>query len=142
MESTEEFRGNLTEVSVPMVLHRIVADRAKGTLTFSKPPETIRLFFVDGELKTAATTRGGMRIGEMLLLHGIVEETAIEEAMRSIRSGRRPRIGRILVEKGLLSRDVLDAEIRRHFEEIFFSCFAWTEGDFTFSPETGRLDPD
>ena len=142
MELTGTFHGSLADVSVPTVLHRIVEVRARGTLTLSRPGETIHLFFVDGELKTAATTRRGMRIGEALLLHGLVEEDQIEGALRSIHAGRHPRIGRTLVEKGLLSREVLDAEIRRHFEEIFYSAFAWKSGDFAFAPETGRLDPD
>jgi hypothetical protein len=119
-----------------------VDSRAKGTLTLSRPGEKIRLYFVDGELKTASTRRRGMRIGEMLLLHGVIEEQQIEEALRSIHSGYRGRIGKLLVEKGFLTQDVLDSEIRGHFEEIFFSCFLWREGEFEFHAARGNLDPD
>jgi tetratricopeptide (TPR) repeat protein len=125
-----------------MVLHRIVESKGKGTLTLSQPSERINLFFVDGELKAANSTRAGMRIGETLLVHGVVPEEDFEEAIHSVQSGRRGRIGKFLVEKGLLTQEVLDAEIRRHFEEIFFSCFAWREGDFAFLPSRGRLDSD
>ena len=142
MELTEDFRGNLRQVPVPMVLNRVVAARAKGTLTFSRPGEKVYLFFVGGELKTAATTKPGMRIGEMLMLHGAVEEEKIEEAIRTADPGRHGRIGKLLVEKGLLTREVLDEEIRKHFEEIFFSCFLWTDGDFAYVPSPGDLDAD
>ncbi len=140
MELTETFQGELRQIPVPMVLHRIVGARAKGTLTLTKPGETVHLFFVGGELKTAATTRKGMRIGEMLILNGVIEEEKIEEAIRSVEPGRRGRIGQLLVEKGLLTQDVLDGEIRRHFEEIFFSCFLWKDGEFAFLPSPGELD--
>jgi hypothetical protein len=81
-----------------------------------------------------------MRIGETLLVHGVVPEEDFEEAIHSARSRGRGRIGKLLVEKGLLTQEVLDAEIRRHFEEIFFSCFAWRDGKFAFLPSRGRLD--
>jgi len=125
-----------------MVLHRIVENKGKGTLTLCRPTERIHLFFVDGELKAANSTRAGMRIGETLLVHGVVPEETFEEAIHSTQPGRRGRLGKYLVEKGLLTQEVLDAEIRRHFEEIFFSCFTWREGDFAFLPSRGSLDAD
>lgn len=136
------FGGSLREIPVPIVLHRIVQSKAKGTLTLSSPAERIHLFFVDGELKAANSTRAGMRVGDTLLVHGVVPEENFEEAIHSLKSGRSGRIGKLLVEKGLLTREVLDAEIRRHFGEIFFSCFAWREGDFAFLPSYGQLDSD
>ena len=81
-----------------------------------------------------------MRVGEMLILHGVAEEEQIEDALRAAGSGRRGRIGQLLVEKGVLPRDVLDEEIRRHFEKIFFSCFLWKEGEFASLPSPGELD--
>ena len=136
------FGGTLRDLPVPMVLHRIVENKGKGTLTLCRPTERIHLFFVDGELKAANSTRAGMRIGETLLVHGVVPEETFEEAIHSAPPGRRGRLGKILVEKGLITQQVLDAEIRRHFEEIFFSCFTWQEGDFAFLPSRGSLDAD
>lgn len=116
--------------------------RGKGTLTLSRPSERIHLYFVDGELKAANSIRAGMRLGETLLVNGILPEEEFDEALRSVDPGRRGRIGKVLVDKGLVTREILDAEIRRHFEEIFFSCFSWRDGDFAFLPSRGRLDSD
>jgi len=125
-----------------MVLHRIVQNRAKGTLTLSRPSERIHLFFVDGELKAANSTRAGMRVGETLLVNGVLPESEFEEALRSVEPGRRGRIGKMLVERGLVTQEILDAAIRKHFEGIFFSCFSWRDGDFAFLPSRGSLDSD
>src|SRR5262249_14092026 len=54
----------------------------------------------------------------------------------------RARLGKILVEKGLVSRAVLDAEMRRLVEEIVFSTFEWDTGEYRFQSSTGVLDPD
>ncbi|HEY6147110.1 MAG TPA: DnaJ domain-containing protein, partial [Thermoanaerobaculia bacterium] len=43
---------------------------------------------------------------------------------------------------GLVSRQVLDAEMRRLVEEIVFSTFEWEQGEFRFQSSTGVLDPD
>jgi Tfp pilus assembly protein PilF len=142
MGSTICFGGSLRDVPVPVVLHRIVQSRGKGTLTLSRPAERIRLFFVDGELRAANSTRAGMRVGDTLLVHGVVPEEEFEEALRSTGGGRGGRIGRVLVEKGLVSQEVLDAQVRRQFEEIFYSCFSWRDGEFAFLPSRGRLDSD
>jgi len=136
------FDGSLKETPVPLVLHRIVERRAKGTLTLARPSERVHLFFVDGELKAANSTRAGMRLGDALLIHGILAEEEFEEALLSVKGGRGARLGKTLVERGLVSREVLDAETRSHFEEIFFSCFSWREGDFAFLPSWGQLDSD
>ncbi|MGH9443671.1 MAG: DUF4388 domain-containing protein [Thermoanaerobaculia bacterium] len=141
MALTEEFRGDFQQLPVPMVFHRIVEARARGTLTLSNPGESVHLFFVDGELKTAASTRSGMRLGETLLLHGLVEEEQVNEAVRAIESGTGGRIGKLLVEKGYLTGEVVEKEVRGQVEEIFFSTFLWTEGEFSFLPSEGKLDP-
>jgi hypothetical protein len=136
------FDGSLKETPVPLVLHRIVQRRAKGTLTLDRPSERIHLFFVNGELKAANSTRAGMRLGEALLIHGVLPEEEFEEVLHSVKGGRGRRLGKTLVERGLVSRDVLDAETRSHFEEIFYSCFSWRDGDFAFLPSRGDLDSD
>ena len=54
-----------------------------------------------------------------------------------------PRLlGKILVDRGLVSRTVLDAEMRRLVEEIVFSTFAWDSGEYKFQASPGVLDPD
>jgi hypothetical protein len=116
--STLCFGGSLRENPVPLVLHRIVQRRAKGTLTLSRPTERIHLFFVEGELKAANSTRAGMRLGDALLVHGVLGEEDFEEALHSVKGGRGGRLGKSLVEKGLVTREVLDGEIRRHYAEI------------------------
>ena len=54
----------------------------------------------------------------------------------------RARLGKILVERGLVSRTVLDAEMRRLVEEIVFSTFAWDTGEYKYQASAGVLDPD
>jgi curved DNA-binding protein CbpA len=136
------FRGSLAETPLPQVLRRIFLEQLKGTLSLVRGDETRHLFFEKGELRTATSSREGQRIGAFLKRRGWITDEELTWALETVAKQGRARLGKILVEKGLVSRAVLDAEIRRLVEEIVFSTFEWDTGDYRFQPSTGVLDPD
>lgn len=135
------FRGSLAEAHLPQVLRRIFLEGLKGTLTLVRGDETHHLFFEKGELRTATSSREGQRIGAFLRRRGWITDQDLSALDTVARQGR-ARLGKILVEKGLVSRAVLDAEMRRLVEEIVFSTFEWPDGEYRFQPSSGVLDPD
>jgi hypothetical protein len=136
------FRGSLAETPLPQVLRRIFLEGLKGTLTLVRGDETRHLFFEKGELRTATSSREGQRIGAFLKRRGWITDTDLNWALDTIAKQGRARLGKILVERGLVSRTVLDAEMRRLVEEIVFSTFAWEAGEYRFQSSSGVLDPD
>ena len=140
--TTSGFRGSLRETPLPQVLRRIFLESLKGTLTLVRGDETRHLFFEKGELRTATSSREGQRIGAFLKRRGWITEQDLSWALETVAKQGRARLGKILVEKGLVSRAVLDAEMRRLVEEIVFSTFEWEDGEYRFQGSTGVLDPD
>jgi curved DNA-binding protein CbpA len=136
------FRGSLAETPLPQVLRRIFLEQLQGTLSLVWADETRHLFFEKGELRTATSSREGQRIGAFLKRRGWITDEDLSWALDTVAKQGRSRLGKILVNKGLVSRAVLDAEIRRLVEEIVFSTFEWGTGDYRFQPSTGVLDPD
>jgi len=136
------FRGILAETPLPQVLRRIFLEGLKGTLTLVRGDETRHLFFEKGELRTATSSREGQRIGAFLKRRGWITDQDLSWALETVAKQGRARLGKILVEKGLVSRQVLDAEMRRLVEEIVFSTFEWSDGEYRFQSSTGVLDPD
>src|SRR5678815_1741659 len=136
------FRGSLSETPLPQVLRRIFLEGLKGTLTLVRGDETRHLFFEKGELRTATSSREGQRIGAFLKRRGWITDQDLSWALETVAKQGRARLGKILVEKGLVSRQVLDAEMRRLVEEIVFSTFEWSDGEYRFQSSTGVLDPD
>jgi tetratricopeptide (TPR) repeat protein len=136
------FRGALSEAPLPQVLRRIFLEGLKGTLTLVHGDETRHLFFEKGELRTATSSREGQRIGAFLKRRGWITDTDLNWALDTIAKQGRARLGKILVDRGLVSRTVLDAEMRRLVEEIVFSTFAWDTGEYKFQGSSGILDPD
>ena len=142
MDKSPGFRGSLKETPLPQVLRRIFLERLKGTLTLVHGDETRHLFFEKGELRTATSSREGQRIGAFLKRRGWITDQDISWALETVARQGRARLGKILVEKGLVSRAVLDAEMRRLVEEIVYSTFEWEDGEYRFQSSTGVLDPD
>lgn len=136
------FRGSLAENPLPQVLRRIFLEGLKGTLSLVHGDETRHLFFEKGELRTATSSREGQRIGAFLKRRGWITDTDLNWALDTVTKQGRARLGKILVERGLVSRTVLDAEMRRLVEEIVFSTFAWDTGEYRFQGSAGVLDPD
>jgi curved DNA-binding protein CbpA len=136
------FRGSLSETPLPQVLRRIFLEGLKGTLSLVHGDETRHLFFEKGELRTATSSREGQRIGAFLKRRGWITDTDLNWALDTVAKQGRARLGKILVERGLVSRTVLDLEMRRLVEEIVFSTFAWDSGEYKFQASQGVLDPD
>jgi len=141
-EAPPGFRGALVETPLPQVLRRIFQEGLKGTLTLVRGDETRHLFFEKGELRTATSSREGQRIGAFLKRRGWITDQDLSWALETVAKQGRARLGKILIEKGLVSRAVLDVEMRRLVEEIVFSTFEWEEGEYRFQSSTGVLDPD
>ncbi len=136
------FKGSLAATPLPQVLRRIFLDGLKGTLRLVRRDETRNFFFEKGELRTATSSREGQKIGAFLKRRGWITDKDLAWALETVARQGRARLGRILVDRGLVSRSVLDAEMRRLVEEIVFSTFEWEQGEFRFEPSPGILDPD
>ena len=135
-------RGSLAATPLPDVLRKIFRKGLKGTLRVFRRDESRNLFFEGGELRTATSSREGQKIGAFLKRRGWITERDLAWALETVARKGRARLGRVLVERGLVSRAVLDAEMRRLVEEIVFSTFEWNDGEFRFEPSTGVVDPD
>jgi len=142
MDADAGFGGSLAETALPQVLRRIFLENRKGTLTVTRRDERRNLFFENGELRTAISSREGQRIGAFLKRRGWITEHDLAWALETVARQGRARLGRILVERGLVTRAVLDVEMRRLVEEIVFSTFEWEQGEYRFVSSSGVLDPD
>jgi hypothetical protein len=143
METREKgFSGSLAATPLPQVLRRIFLGGLKGTLRLARRDETRNMFFEKGELRNATSSREGQKIGAFLKRRGWITDRDLAWALETVSRQGRARLGKILIERGLVSRAVLDAEMKRLVEEIVFSTFEWEEGEFRFEPAVGILDPD
>lgn len=139
--SVPALRGSLDETPLPQILRQIFLDQLRGTLTLARGEEVRRLYFEKGELRTATSSREGQRIGAFLRRRGRVSEDDLLWALEEIGRQKGSRLGQKLVDRGLLTRAVIDAEMKRLVEEIVFSAFEWESGEYRFEASAAVLDP-
>jgi hypothetical protein len=133
--------GSLSETPLFVVLRRIQLERLSGTLSVFREDQVRQLVFENGELRAARSSREDHRIGATLVRWGYITGKDLESALAAQRETHE-RIDRILVEKGVVSRAVVDGEARRQMEQIVFSTLSWPDGAFHFEADTGPLELD
>lgn len=138
---SDSFSGQLSETPLFVVLRRIQRSHFSGTLTVFREEQVRQLFFEQGELRAARSSREDHRIGATLVRWGYISGKDLEDALE-IQRQTRQRIDQILVETGLVTRAVIDDEARRQMEQIIFSTIAWPDGAFHFEPNTGPAELD
>jgi hypothetical protein len=133
--------GSLARTPLVVVLRRIQQDKLSGTLSVLRDDQVRQFFFEDGELHAARSSREDHRIGATLVRWGYISQRELEEALEQQRQSH-DRIDRILIERGLVTRAIVDSEARRQMEQIVFSTLSWIEGTFHFEANTGEMDLD
>lgn len=96
------------------------------------------IYFRRGEVVFAASSDPADRLGHSLLRSGRLKLTQLREAQRAWSSG--DRLGKVLVECGLLTPRELWNAVKHQVEEIVRSLFAHTEGQVYFWE--GDVQPD
>ncbi|HEY6931224.1 MAG TPA: DUF4388 domain-containing protein [Thermoanaerobaculia bacterium] len=133
--------GSFSETPLFIVLRRIQKERLSGTLSVIRDEQMRQLFFENGELQSARSSQEEHRIGATLVRWGYISQADLESALAAQRESRQ-RIDLILIEKGLVTRAVIDSEARRQMEQIVFSTLSWPDGAFHFEADTGPVELD
>jgi hypothetical protein len=136
-----EISGYLSESPLFVVIRRIQRERLSGTLSVFRGDQVRQLVFESGELYTARSSREEHRIGATLVRWGYISEKDLADALETQKATHQ-RIDSILVEKGLVTRVIVESEARRQMEQIVFSTLSWPDGTFHFEANTGPPELD
>jgi len=137
----EELSGTLQATPLFVVLRRIQKERLSGTLSVVREDQVRQLFFEGGELSSARSSREEHRIGATLVRWGYISQAHLDDALETQRRTHQ-RIDLILIERGLVTRVIIDSEARRQMEQVVFSTLAWPDGAFHFEANTGPVELD
>lgn len=88
------------------------------------------IFFTEGDVRMATSNVPEDRLGALMYRFGLVTRDQLREALKQ-QSGKR-RLGRVLIDMGLITPHDLYTIIRRQVEEIFFSVMLIRSGVFYF----------
>lgn len=126
-------RGRLSDVGLPSVMELLQRTSRTGVLSLVNAGVRKSIYFLDGKLVFASSSLTQDRLGEVLLRGGKI--TADEYLRLSQRIRGRTRLGKSLVESGVLSPKDLWWAIEQQVKEIVWSIFDWEDGYFHFEDD-------
>lgn len=88
------------------------------------------LFFHEGDVRMATSNVPEDRLGALLYRFGLVTADQLEQALGQLAGTR--RLGRVLIDMGVITAHDLYTGIRRQVEEIFYSTLLLRSGVFYF----------
>lgn len=123
-----QYVGSLADMPVPVVFKKIYDYRVPGVLTFQREAAVKKVYVKDGRIVFASSNQKDDRLGEFLLRRGTIDEATFQEASRRLRLSPEKRLGRILVEMGVLMPHQLFQAVQDQVLAIVSSVFAWEQG--------------
>jgi hypothetical protein len=138
--------GNLKTVSLPDLLQFVSTSGKTGMLSVFRPkgsvPEEVQkreIYFLKGNI-IYATSFGSedVLLGNLILRKRKISKADLDKAI-SLQKVSNKRLGTVLFEMRLLSKEEVVECLQYQIEEIIYNLFGWTSGEFVFSE--GRLPP-
>lgn len=128
-----ELEGNLKAFQLPDILRFLAMGKMSGMLTFNNNERTIKLTIRDGAIIGAAAGDRFPRLGQMLVYNGLLTRKQLDEVLESQRDATSPRmLGEILVEKGWVPLEQIEAALKLQIREDLWDLFSWSDGQFKF----------
>lgn len=126
------FTGKLT-LTVPNILQFLSQSENTGKLTLTKLGDSGMIFFKNGKIVYAAAQAVRNNLGKILVSQKHLSDDALMVALDlQHTSPRWERLGVILVEQGLITRDVLERAIQHQIKQVILEFLTWKFGFFRF----------
>jgi hypothetical protein len=136
-----ELEGRINSaMNLPEILQFLGMGKMTGTLTVVSGDYAATLSIRQGRLINTTSLGRPRRLGQMLVNRGLVERTAIEEAL-TYQQNYSPGapLGRILVHQGYVTMEQLRQAIRLQMEEELWDLFGLRDGSFKFEHGSEEL---
>ena len=123
-------RGSLPRPSLYQVFCSLESAKATGILHLERDQFRKTVHFEDGRIRFATTSRADERLGAEAVRQHMATWWDVQEAAQGISATR--RLGRIMVDRGMLSSDEQDRLVRDQLRHIVVEALSWRDGTFRF----------
>ena len=127
------FQGRIEDVAVADVMQLIRLGGHSGTLSIHSGEDEALIGFERGRLVSAWSPHR-LRLGEMLVAAGAIDEPTLQRALEA-QEVERPRrtIGQILVRQAATTPEVIRQVVGKEIERVVKEVLAWPTGTFEFA---------
>ncbi|MFC1853787.1 DUF4388 domain-containing protein [candidate division CSSED10-310 bacterium] len=121
--------GKLEQRNLPRLLFGCYQEGKSAIIDLQRADEIKSLYMETGNIIFARSNQKSDRLGEYLVTNEIISREDLNKAANVLlKTGN--RLGRILVEMGLISPKKLFVSVRQQIADIVLSIFKWSEGQF------------
>ncbi len=127
-------KGSLVEASLPSVIQLLAYSLKSGCLSVTDGKNFGNIFLKDGNIIHATILNRRLRLTDTMMERKLFDKSIVNEALR-VQKKKKKRIGEILIDMGVISRSVLEEELKEQIKETIFTMFTWQKGYFNFETE-------
>ena len=124
-------KGRLETFGFSIVLQLLADDQKTGVLFVNNGKDEARIYFKDGNIAYAMSSQKAFRLGQLLMVNGIVSAENLRKCLRSAK-GKSQKLGIILVKNGFISMPSLKKVLNYQVKEILCDVFLWKTGEFQY----------
>lgn len=124
-------KGSLEEFALPDIFRLLSLTKRTGKLDVQRAAGSGTVYFKAGDVYFAECSLTREPLGQKLIRAGVLTERALMAALdEHAETGR--RVGEILVARGEINQEQLEAAIQGQVQDAAFELLAWDKGDFEF----------
>ncbi|MEW6128206.1 MAG: DUF4388 domain-containing protein [Acidobacteriota bacterium] len=123
-------QGQLSQKPITKVIRQLSERKANGLLRVTRNKTIKAIFFEGGNPIFAISNVAQEQIEYKLLQENLVKSDDLEHARAEI--DKPNQLSAKLIEKGVITTEVLHRAIRELIKSIILSLFDWEQGDFVF----------
>jgi len=128
--------GSLRDFGLADILQLIYFQRKTGVLVLDGRMDRVKLLFIEGNI-VGAESRKRMeanRLGKVLVKKGILGEKEVQSISEE-QSRTNLKLGIVLINRGLVEKDVIQEVLTGQIKETVVQIFAWKQGTYEFTPQ-------
>ncbi|HEU4427263.1 MAG TPA: DUF4388 domain-containing protein [Myxococcota bacterium] len=123
--------GSLEDLGLGDILQIVHLSGKSGVLALRSAVGEGQIVFERGLMRSATTRDLPQDLRELLVRSRKLDADALADAVREARRAEQP-LGRVIVERGLLSGEALEDLRAQHASDAVLEMFRWREGEFSF----------
>lgn len=140
--SAPALQGNLAYFFPTEVLQLLSLAHADGRLALERAGERADLFLERGRPVFARSSGHTVRAGQLLVHRGALAPEALEAALAAQQEHPGARLGALLVASGAITHEQLEEAVRDTLRRIVYGVLLWREGRFQYFPGERVTDED
>jgi hypothetical protein len=125
-------RGDLAHFFPSEVLQLLQLAQATGRLELERPGERAELYVERGRPVFARTSGAAVTTGQILVHRGVISRETLEAALAEQSTHPGRRLGSLLVAGGAATQEQMQSAVNESLRRVVFGLLLWREGTFRF----------